>query len=158
MPDWLLVRPGVSLAKRPTLEDANRWLQQQRHANLAKPVTYRRNGESIPLHATVGKTVFRIDDGYGLVKRIVARDYLIRAEDLVVAGQRVEPQRGDEILDVTTAHDLPPANSQRDVAVLLRRPHFALREQGAQSEGDDAARLRWRDHVGDLGALGGLVR
>src|SRR5208283_1356760 len=48
--------------------------------------------------------------------------------------------------------------SQRDVAVFLRRPGFALGQRVAQGHGQDRTRLRRFDDVGDHPLARGLVR
>jgi len=60
-------------------------------------VTYRRGEASAEVTATVGQTVFEVEDEYGVVMQSQTRDYLIAAADLVLAGQRIEPQEGDRI-------------------------------------------------------------
>ena len=80
------------------------WLAGQRAASMASWVTYTRPGApdlSVDLAATPDATTFEIDDGYGAVERIVARDYLITATDLVLSGMVVLPQPGDQIAEMT---------------------------------------------------------
>jgi len=79
------------------LEHSAAWLDDQRQRHLTRTVVYQRGQNTVELQATVGQTVFRIDDGYGGSVRFVQRDYLIRAEDLVLAGDEILPQRGDRI-------------------------------------------------------------
>jgi len=64
---------------------------------MAQPVTYCRGGQSVEVQATVGRTVFEIADTYGLVERSESRDFLVTAADLVLAGQAVLPERGDQV-------------------------------------------------------------
>ncbi|MEX2670921.1 MAG: hypothetical protein WD294_02300 [Phycisphaeraceae bacterium] len=82
------------------LQRGTDWLAQQRHEHLTRPVTYRRGDASVEVQATIGRTVFRVDDTYGNVIRHVSRDYLIRAADLVVNDEATVPQRGDRIEEV----------------------------------------------------------
>jgi hypothetical protein len=79
------------------LETASRWLQDQRHRHLSRTVTYRRGAESAQLAATIGRTKFEIDDGYGAIERYESRDFLVLAEELVLGGSAVLPDRGDRI-------------------------------------------------------------
>jgi hypothetical protein len=87
------------------LGQAAAWLGDMRTAHLSHPVTYRRpsagSGQAaeVEVAATVGRTVFDIDDGYGAVERFESRDFLISAGELVLAGGPVEPQPGDRIID-----------------------------------------------------------
>jgi len=79
------------------LQRASAWLEDQRTKHLTQSVVYQRGTDTIEVLATIGSTVFQIDDGAGGVLRIEARDYLISAADLVLAGNPVVPQRGDQI-------------------------------------------------------------
>ena len=79
------------------LEQGAAWLDGKRHSFLTRTVTYQRGENTVELQATVGQTVFRIDDGYGGWVRVTQRDYLIRAADLVIDGQITLPIRGDRI-------------------------------------------------------------
>ena len=73
------------------------WLEEQRTRHLTRTVTYRRGALSVDVQATIGETVFRLSDPLGAEVRHVRRDYLILAEDLVLGGQTVLPERGDRI-------------------------------------------------------------
>ena len=79
------------------LESAATWLGGMRARHLSRPVTYQRGSDSVEVAATVGKTEFEIDGGYGVVERFVSRDFLVAAADLTLAGEPVEPQPGDRI-------------------------------------------------------------
>lgn len=79
------------------LETGSNWLQGQRKKHATREVTYRRGVDSVPVQATVGRTVVEQDDGSGVIVRTEVRDYLIDTADLVLAGQPVLPERGDRI-------------------------------------------------------------
>ena len=79
------------------LEQGAAWLDEQRHQHLTRTVTYERGASSIEVQATVGQTVFRLNDDFGATIREVSRDYLIRTADLVLDGEPTQPQRGDRI-------------------------------------------------------------
>lgn len=79
------------------LQQGSDFLEHQRHAHLSRPVTYARGAESVGLNATVGRTVFEQADEFGIVQRTESRDYLLRAQDLVLAGSLTEPRVGDRI-------------------------------------------------------------
>ena len=81
------------------LQQAVDWLDGQRVAHLSKPVTYRRREDSLEVAATVGKTVFEIDEGYGAIERFESRDFLIAAAELALNGTPFEPQAGDLIAE-----------------------------------------------------------
>jgi len=79
------------------LENASNWLENQRRRHAAHEVTFVRGGRPIVVLATIGKTTFEVDDGYGVLIRHESRDYLITAEDLILDDTPVIPQRGDRI-------------------------------------------------------------
>jgi hypothetical protein len=79
------------------LEQAAGWLDGMRQAHLSKPVLYCRADDSVEVPATVGKTVFEVDDGYGAIERFESRDFLIAAAELALDGEQVQPQPGDRI-------------------------------------------------------------
>jgi hypothetical protein len=73
------------------------FLEDQRHRHMTRPVVYQRGAESVEAQATVGRTVFEQTDQFGIVHRTESRDYLIRAADLVLAGERTLPKVGDRV-------------------------------------------------------------
>ncbi len=76
------------------LEDAAEWLNSQRNDFLSVPAVYLcRNGEVFQVKATVGKTLFRVENEYGVTVRTVSCDFLIPVKDLPT-----EPESGDTIL------------------------------------------------------------
>jgi hypothetical protein len=90
------------------LEQGAAWLDGKRHSYLTRTVTYQRGEFSVQVQATVGQTVFRIDDGYGGWVRVTQRDYLIRAADLVIDGQITLPLRGDKIIETQGDNERDP--------------------------------------------------
>jgi len=81
------------------LERASAWLESQRTRYATRTVTYRRGAASVSLPATFGRTVFQIDNGYGLIERTESRDYLALAADLVLDDVVTLPQRGDRVCE-----------------------------------------------------------
>ncbi|MBL7044310.1 MAG: hypothetical protein ISR77_37135 [Pirellulaceae bacterium] len=79
------------------LQRGSDWLQDQRHKHATRTVTYERGVDTVDLAGTIGRTIFEIDNGHGLLERIESRDYLVLAIDLVLGGSLVLPQRGDRI-------------------------------------------------------------
>ena len=79
------------------LQQASDWLEGIRHQHASQAVTYHRGTDSVPLHATVGKTDYEVEDEYGFCVKAEVVDFLIRADDLVMAGQKTLPQLGDQI-------------------------------------------------------------
>ena len=79
------------------LETGSNWLQDQRTRHLSRTVVYERGADTTTLSATIGRTVFEIDDGHGVIQRHEARDFLVLADDLVLGGSKTLPQAGDRI-------------------------------------------------------------
>ena len=79
------------------LQHGSDWLEDQRVKHMTRSVLYGRGTSSVEVPATIGRTVFEVDDGYGVLERTESRDYLILAGDLVVDGQQTLPERGDRI-------------------------------------------------------------
>jgi len=74
------------------------WLADQLKAHASRPVVYRRGAQQATVQATIGRTLLRLDDGYGGVRmEWTDRDFLIHAADLVLGGLVTLPQRGDQI-------------------------------------------------------------
>jgi hypothetical protein len=97
-------------------------------------VLYSRGADSIELQATVGKTDVGVVDDAGSEVRTQATDFLIRAEDLVLAGQQTEPQVGDQITVAAKVYqvlDLAGAGHYRpcDPAGATWRIHTKLIEE-----------------------------
>lgn len=90
------------------IKQASEWLEHQRSRNLAEPVVYiRKDGKMIFLNATLGKTLFRADDQYGMTVRTTSRDFLIAAADLLE-----EPVRGDKILHAGHQYEVLAPNGE----------------------------------------------
>lgn len=85
------------------LEQSSAWLEDQRVKHMTRQVVYQRGTDTVEAPATIGETVFEIDDGGGALLRIESRDYLIRAADLVLAGAPALPRRGDRIRETEGA-------------------------------------------------------
>lgn len=79
------------------LSKGSAWLDDQRTKHATKTVTYARGASSVDVSATVGRTVFQIDNGHAVLERTEARDYLILTADLVLDGSPALPERGDRI-------------------------------------------------------------
>ena len=54
------------------LENASGWLEDQRHAHMTVPVTYRRGSESVDLSATIGRTLFQVESARGVLEKVEA--------------------------------------------------------------------------------------
>ena len=88
------------------LGKAAAWLEGQRHRHLTVGVWFERDGKRIGLEATVGRTRFEGADGYGRVTRSESRDYLVRAQDLVLDGVAVLPRPGDLIIEADRRYEV----------------------------------------------------
>ena len=81
------------------LEKSSDWLEQQRTRHAASTVKYVCGGRSAEVSASIGRTTFEVDDGYGVLVRHESRDFLLLVADLALGGQPVLPERGDRILE-----------------------------------------------------------
>jgi hypothetical protein len=89
------------------LQSGQAWLADQLHEHVATEVQYRRGADELAVRATIGRTLLKLDDGYGGVRmEWTDRDYVIRAADLVLGGNSTQPQRGDQIREVVGAQAL----------------------------------------------------
>ena len=79
------------------LQQGSDWLQAMRHEHLTGPVTYRRGADETTLNATIGQAEYESSDEYGIAVKTVAMDFLVRVEDLRLAGLAVVPLPGDQI-------------------------------------------------------------
>ena len=76
------------------LESASKWLDAQRRENLSVSIIYHpKKGGSSEILATLGRTLFRTENQYGITTRIESRDFLVLADDLPN-----DPERGDTII------------------------------------------------------------
>lgn len=82
------------------LADAAAWLAGKLRDHASREVVYRRGTDAASVQAVVGRTLLKLDDGYGGVRmEWTDRDFLIPAEMLVLGGAAALPQRGDRIED-----------------------------------------------------------
>jgi hypothetical protein len=89
------------------LQSGQAWLADQLNVHVATEVQYRRGADELAVRATIGRTLLKLDDGYGGVRMVwTDRDYLIRAADLVLGGNPAQPQRGDQIREVVGVETL----------------------------------------------------
>ena len=79
------------------LQQSSDWLEAKRTQYASRVVTYARGAQSVEVLATIGKTTFEVDDGYGVLVRHESRDFLVLTADLVLDEQSILPQRGDRI-------------------------------------------------------------
>lgn len=79
------------------LRDGMDWLTGKLIEHAGESITYSRGRSSVSITATVGKTLLKLADEYGTRVEWADQDFLIRAADLVLDGEAVEPQRGDTV-------------------------------------------------------------
>ncbi len=86
------------------LETGSAWLADQLKTHASRQVVYRRGAQQVTVQATVGRTLLKLDDGYGGVRmEWTDRDFLIHAADLVLGGSPTLPERGDQIRETQGA-------------------------------------------------------
>ncbi len=81
------------------LEKGLAWLDAMNRLHRSVPVTYRRDGRSVTLPATVGKTSFHYARDAGPFESFESRDYIVAANDLALDGQPFLPRPGDRIVE-----------------------------------------------------------
>ena len=52
------------------LQAGQAWLADQLHEHVATEVTYRRGTDDATVRATIGRTLLKLDDGYGGVRKV----------------------------------------------------------------------------------------
>lgn len=76
------------------LRQGAEWLSAQRQQHVATDVQYHRfGGGTSSVKATLGKTVFRAENEFGVTVRVHSFDFIISSMEL-----GFEPQRNDEII------------------------------------------------------------
>lgn len=82
------------------LESGQDWLAGKLKAHASREVLYLRGASQVPVSATIGRTLLKLDDGYGGIRmEWTDRDYLIQAVEIDFGSGPVTPQRGDRIQD-----------------------------------------------------------
>ena len=83
------------------LQTGSDWLADQLKTHASRQVVYRRGALQVAVQATVGRTLLKLDDGYGGVRmEWTDRDFLVHASDLVLGGSQTLPERGDLIREM----------------------------------------------------------
>ena len=74
------------------------WLANHLKAHASCTVVYLRGANQTSVTAIVGRTLMKLEDGYGGVHmQWTDRDFLVPPEELVLAGSQILPERGDTI-------------------------------------------------------------
>lgn len=122
MPD--IIRTGVG------------WMAGQLMEHASRTVVYRRGSSEVRLSACVGHTLLKMGQDGNIWMQWTDRDYLILAADLILGGQAIEPERGDQIEDETD-----------------NRIYVVLAPSGEAPWRYDAQRKMIQIHTKDMGAL-----
>jgi hypothetical protein len=76
------------------------WLASKLKSHASSTVVYVRGANQVSVSATIGRTLMKLDDGYGGIRmQWTDRDFLIAPLDLIIAGLAITPERGDTILE-----------------------------------------------------------
>lgn len=124
-------------AQTDMLASASAWLQGKRHDHAAQTVIYRRGPLDVSLRATIGRTEFTRDDEAGASIVAVSRDFLVRADELMLDGAFGRPLSGDYIIEST-----PTGQIVHEVAAPGDQPVWRY---------SDAWRLTLRIHTNEIG-------
>ncbi|MCG3178317.1 MAG: hypothetical protein BIFFINMI_00643 [Phycisphaerae bacterium] len=79
------------------LDRASAWLDGMRVKHASRLVLYQRGASSVAIAAGIGRTLFQVDNGSGVIETFESRDFLILAADLVLGGTVTLPKVGDRI-------------------------------------------------------------
>mgnify|MGYP000997170060 CR=1 FL=1 len=79
------------------LLDAMDWIAERLHRHASKQVVYSRGADTVTVDATIGRTVFEVVRGDGIVEHAESRDFLILTNTLILGGSKTIPKRGDRI-------------------------------------------------------------
>lgn len=86
------------------LESGQNWLANQLKEHVSRTVVFQRGIDQVSVSATFGRTLQKLDDGYGGIRmEWTDRDYLIHAAELILNSIQFDPQRGDLIKDTVGA-------------------------------------------------------
>ena len=80
------------------LRAGQEWLANQLKSHASSTVVYVRGANQVSVYAIIGRTLMKLEDGYGGVHmQWTDRDFLISPSELVLAGSPITPERGDTI-------------------------------------------------------------
>jgi hypothetical protein len=83
------------------LETGTAWLKAMRLKHASRSVVYQRGSDMVEIKATISKTVFQTDKGFGVFESFESRDYLIGADALQLNGASFLPRSGDRIRETS---------------------------------------------------------
>ena len=76
------------------------WLASKLKSHASSTVVYVRGANQVSVSATIGRTLMKLDDGYGGIRmQWTDRDFLIAPLDLIIAGLAITSEPGDTILE-----------------------------------------------------------
>lgn len=82
------------------LRTGQQWLASKLKSHGSSTVIYVRGENQVSVLATIGRTLMKLDDGYGGIRmQWTDRDFLIDPSDLIISGSVITPERGDTILE-----------------------------------------------------------
>ena len=113
------------------LESGQAWLAGKLKSHASREVVYLRGASQATVSATIGRTLLKLDDGYGGIRmEWTDRDFLIQATEIDFGGGPVSPERGDRIqetagsvvstYEVTAYGGDPPFRPSDPFGIVLR--------------------------------------
>ena len=108
------------------LDTAMGWLDTTLKTSSGDTIVYQRGSSTVSITAVVGKTDGERMDSGGSAYSFTSTDFIIEAEDLVLDGEIILPQRGDRIVYgggvytvlANSSGEKPYANSTPDGSTL----------------------------------------
>ena len=80
------------------LQTGLQWLAGKLHDHVSTPVLYRRDDKSVTLGATLGSSIFTLDEVEGQRRTFTSIDFDVQAADLTWDSVQRSPVRGDEVV------------------------------------------------------------
>lgn len=113
------------------IRNGQAWLANQLKTHASAQVIYQRGESQVAVAATIGRTLLKLDDGYGGTRmEWTDRDYLIHSADLDFGSGPFAPAAGDLIKETSEATTLtyevacfgsdPPFRPSDPFGIVLR--------------------------------------
>lgn len=102
------------------LEQGSEWLNEKMRNHASSTVIYKRGSQDLEILAEFGKTKFSVSDANGVLSDIFSSDFMFDVSEFLLGGQRIIPERFDEIIVGTKTYEVYPF--ERDQAYIYCDP------------------------------------